>query len=79
MRTPANDQDAAVVHVEEVAYGLSGLECPIFADPQARWMAADQQTRDLYRAKARFVLGLAEDVDAAVLDRGRGALRWNNE
>ncbi len=62
MRTPADDDNPAVIVAEQLAYGLAGLDCPIFESPVLRWMGLEPKERALYMAKARFVLGLAEDA-----------------
>ncbi len=78
MRTATGEQDGdpALVLVEQVAFGLSALECEVFRDPRDRWIRHTDEARDAYRAKARFVLGMAEDVDQEFLEWQRGEVRW---
>ncbi len=73
VRTPAQDHEPASVTVERLAFGISALECPIYGDPLLRWSNFTPREQAGYRARARFALGLAEDVHE--LDLG-GQLRW---
>ncbi len=76
MRTPDDDRRSATVSVEAVAYGLCALDCPVYGDPQAWWLGVGEEARKTHLDKARFVLGVAEDVDPDFLDRASGAIRW---
>jgi hypothetical protein len=76
VRTAADDEREALVSVEAVAYGLAALDCNIWEDPGAVWRAMEQVERDGYVARARFVLGIAEDTPAVEL---RTRYRWMPE
>jgi hypothetical protein len=58
--------------VEDTAYGLSALESPLWRKPVATWIAMDERQRELYRAKARFVLIYARDGVPATEESLRG-------
>jgi hypothetical protein len=47
--------------VADLAYGLAALDCPLNRQPAAMWQAMDERRRDLYRARARFVMAYAAD------------------
>lgn len=47
--------------VERVAFGMYVLEAsPIFDDHEAKWAALGDKERDMWMARARFVLSYAE-------------------
>lgn len=59
---PAVQRDPAdEVSAEAIAYGLFCLEAAVFAHHRAAWGRLDQRHRDLYLARARFVLSMAAD------------------
>jgi hypothetical protein len=47
--------------LEDLAYALSALDCPLNRQPAAMWQAMGERRRGLYRARARFVLAYAGD------------------
>jgi hypothetical protein len=64
MRTARDDGTAAVVHVNELAFGLAAAECRLFEEPELMWVNMGRNGREVFRSKARFALGIAEDYSS---------------
>jgi hypothetical protein len=47
--------------VEDLAFGLAALDCPVNQSPARIWQGMHERKRDLFRARARFVLAFAND------------------
>lgn len=56
-RDPEQEQQA-----ERIAYGLFALDAPLFGDHLNQWRQLPELRRDLYMAKARFVLSTAQTL-----------------
>lgn len=52
--------------IERVAFGLYALEVPLNVSPEHTWSGLPALRRDLYLARARFVLSYAEDLFIAL-------------
>jgi hypothetical protein len=76
VRSAAQDGEPGAVTVEQLAYGLAALDCNVWEDRGAVWCAMEQVERDGYLARARFVLGIAEDTLPSEV---RGQVRWSRE
>jgi hypothetical protein len=76
VRTAADDEREALVSVEAVAYGLAALDVAVWESLADVWTRMDRAERDDYRARARYVLGIAEDTPAVEL---RTRYQWMPE
>jgi hypothetical protein len=47
--------------VEDLAFALVALDCPVNRNPARVWQEMDERRRDLARARARFALAYVAD------------------
>jgi hypothetical protein len=52
-------------YLNAVALGFYALDAPVLSNPADGWPNLDERRRELYRAKARFVLSYADPTALA--------------